>query len=239
MTTARDLIQLAAKEAGILGVGQTLLAEDSNDCLTLLSQMMAQWQTRRWLVPALTTHNRLGNGAISYTVGDGGDFDITRPDKIQAAYVIQENTGSNPVSLWLTQIFSKEDYDAIAVKNLPSLPSYFFYDGSWELGNLYFWPLPSSIYRLYITVKKQLEFPLDDLNTEFELPPPYQEAIHYNLAVRICSMYDRPVKPSTVTLAKMALNTIKNTNTQISELKMPSGVSPKGRPFNIYNPDGY
>lgn len=239
MPTARDFINLAAKEAGILGVGQTLLAEDSNDCLTLLNRMMAQWQTRRWLVPALVTHNRLGNGAVSYTVGSGGDFNITRPDKIQAAYVIQQDTGSNPVSLWLTQVFSKEDYDAISVKDLPSLPTVFFYDGSWPLANLYFWPLPSSAYRLYITVKKQLEFPLDDLATEFELPEQYQEAIHYNLAIRICSMYDKPAKSTTVSLAKLALNTIKNTNTQISELKMPSGVSPKGRPFNIYNPDGY
>ncbi len=52
MTTARDLIQDALKEATILGVGQTALAEDINDGMKMLRRMLAQWQKRRWMVPA-------------------------------------------------------------------------------------------------------------------------------------------------------------------------------------------
>lgn len=238
MPTARDIITLAFREAGILGVGQDLLAQDVNDGLTYLKMMMAQWQSRRWMVPALITYNVLGTGAVSYTVGTGGNIDIVRPKQIEAAYVIQENTGANPVSIWLTRINSKEDYDAIALKNQPTLPNYYFYDGSWPLANLYFWPLPSSMYRMYITVRKQLDFPQDSLDTEFVLPEEYLEAIHYNLAIRLISAYDSPLKQTTAKLAVIALNTIKNQNSQISELKMPSTLV-VGRAFNIYNPDGY
>lgn len=237
-TTARDLITLASKEAGTLGVGQTLLPEDVNDCFTYLRGMMAQWQKRRWLVPALVTFDALADGSISYTVGEGGFFNTgKRPDKIQSAYIIQVNTGTNPVSLPLWPIFSREDYNLIALKTLNSLPQYFFYDGNWPLGNLFPWPLPSSMYRMFITVKKQLSFPADSLDTVFDLPEEYEEAIRLNLAIRICSAYDKPPKSSTVGLAKVALNTIKNSNTQISELRMPTPLV-RGQAFNIYNPDG-
>lgn len=225
------------REAGVLGVGQDLLAQDVNDGLTYLKNMTAQWQVRRWMVPALVTYNILGTGAVSYTVGATGNINITRPDKIQSAYVIQQNTGSNPVSLWLKQIFSHEDYDKIALKSLNTLPAWFFYDGAWPLANLYFWPLPSSNYRMYITVKKQLAFPADSLDTVFELPDAYLEAMHYNLAVRLCSGYNRQLQPTTASLAKVALNTIKNMNTQISQLVMPTAIS-GGKAFNLYNPDG-
>ncbi|UIY28698.1 hypothetical protein LZK73_18380 [Neorhizobium galegae] len=43
MTTARALITLAMKDAGVLGVGQTPLSEDMNDGLTNLNAMVAQW----------------------------------------------------------------------------------------------------------------------------------------------------------------------------------------------------
>ena len=50
MTTALDILNLAFKDAGILGVGQTLLDEDSNDGLTRLNMMIAQWRVKRWMV---------------------------------------------------------------------------------------------------------------------------------------------------------------------------------------------
>lgn len=245
MTTARDLITQAFKEAGILGVGQDLLAQDVNDGLSYLNQMLAQWQTRRWLVPALTTVNALGNGQVSNTIGPSGHWDVTpRPDQILSGYVVQVNTGQTPVSLQLSPIDSRENYNLIAVKELNTLPNYYFYDNDWEsgvdggLGNVYLWPVPSSQYRIYLTVKKNLNFPNDDLNEVFALPPQYEEAIRTNLAIRICSAYGRLPLPTTIGLAKVALNTIKKSNAQIFELQMPTGLV-KGRAFNIYNPDGY
>ena len=39
--TARDFVTLALKEAGVLGVGQTPLPEDINDCFVLLNRMLS------------------------------------------------------------------------------------------------------------------------------------------------------------------------------------------------------
>ena len=243
--TALDFVTLAAKEAGILGVGQTLLAQDENDIFTLLQRMLNMWQRNRWIVLGLQTIGMPGNNAVSNTIGVGGYWNTVRPDKIQGAYFYQLNTGQTPVSLQLSSCFSYEDYIRITLKNLNSLPEAFFYDAQANptgtngalLGNVYIWPIPSPIYQIVLLIKTQLNS-FATLDSAFQLPPEYEEAIHYNLAVRICSMYKIAASPDTAKLAKAALNTIKVNNTQIPELQMPPMLR-QGKAFSIWNPDGY
>lgn len=240
MTTARDIVTLAFKEAGILGVGQTLLAQDVNDGFTYLYNMAMLWQRKRWLIPALMRVNALGNNAVSNTIGTGGYYNIKRPDKIQSGYFVQVNTGPTPVSMPLRQIFSYEDYVKIAIKDLNTFPTHFFYDNAWTagFGNVFIYPIPSASYRIYLLIKSQLGFPTD-LDSVFELPEEYLEALHYNLAIRLCSGYDIEPKESTKKLAKNALQTVRNANVQIPTMNMPTAVIGNNRGFNIYNPDGY
>lgn len=238
--TARQILTLAFKEAGILGVGQSLLAEDISDGYIYLTRMMKAWQKKRWLVPALTTINALGNDAISNTIGLTGHFGYSvRPDKIQSAYFTQVNSGSNPVSYPLLDLFSKENYDRIALKSLNSFPTHFFYDNMWAggLGNIFITPIPSASYRIYLTIKTDLGFPTT-VDSVFDLPDEYLEAIHYNLAIRLCSGYQVAAQDETKRLAKASLNTIRVANTQIPTLVMPAALQ-GSRGFNLYNPDGY
>ena len=237
--TARDIIILSLKEAGILGVGQTPLSEDVNDCFVYLQEMTSQWQERRWMIPGLTDITGVGNNAISNTIGTGGYYNVPRPDKIQAGYFIQNTASGTPVSFPLASIFSFEDYYRIAVKQLNTFPTHFFYDGQNNagLGNVYIWPIPDPSYTIHLLVKSQLGWP-NNLNSVFTMPDEYAEAVHYNLAIRICSAYQVDPKPSTGGLAKVALNTIKVANTQIPELQMPPSLR-KGKAFSLFNPDGY
>lgn len=243
MSTARDIVTLALKEAGVTGVGQTPLAEEINDGYTYLRRMLAQWAKRRWLIPALYTVSALGNGAKSNTVGPGGYFNTDiRPSKISSAYFIQNNTGGNPVSLPLRPLFSHEDYDRINVKDLATLPQYFFYDNAWAdgFGNVFIWPVPDATYTIYLTIMRALGFPNadDGLDSEFNLPEEYEEPIHYQLTLRFCAGWQLQPSTTQIALGRVGLNFIKNNNLQIPELQMPAGMkSPTG--FNLYNPDGY
>ncbi len=151
--TARDIITLAMKEAGVLGVGQTLLSEDINDGLTYLRRMLSLWQRKRWLVPMLYDLSVIGNGLKSNKIGPGQYWNAPRPDKIAAAYIVQRNTGSTPVSIGCRILSAYEDYATIAVKELASLPYLVFYDGAYPYGNVYFWPIPNSQYELHLVLK--------------------------------------------------------------------------------------
>lgn len=158
MAKARDFVTLAMKEAGVIGVGQTPLAEDINDCFTLLTRMLNLWQKRRWLIPNLIDVTANGNNAISNLIGPGQYFNTLRPDKIQAAYFKQITGGSDQVSYFLTPIWSYEDYVRIGLKTLNSWPQFYFYDGAFPYGNVFIWPIPNAQYELHLLVKGPVGF---------------------------------------------------------------------------------
>ena len=295
--------------------------------------MVAQFQRKRWLVPSLIDISTLGNGLISNPIGSGQYWNIPRPDKIQGGYIVQQNTGTTPVSLPLWPIFSYEDYIQLAIKNLNSLPDHFFYDGAYPVGNVFIWPIPTSQYEIHLLVKAQLglsttittgnifaagaaytngvynnvplvpiapgnptkqfqsygtgclatitvaggivttvviqnggeDFKVNDLlsavsaapfsatgagfqyvitgtqsnlDSDMDFTPESEEAIHYNLAVRICSAYNVEAQDSTIRLARSALNTLRQANIQVPSLIMPPTLS-HARSFNIFNSEGY
>lgn len=238
MTTANDLILLSLKESGVLGVGQTPQAEDANDALRLLNAMMGQWQRRRWLVYHLIDVVKTGTGALSYSVGPGGDFDAARPDKIEAAYFRNvTQPAPNNVDYPLAPIWSREEYNQIALKSLASFPQVYFYDSAWPMGFVFVWPVPSAQYEIHISIKDTLQT-FSSLTTEINLPPEYEEALHYNLAVRLRPLYQLSPDVQIIQLAKLALNTIKNANAQVPSLEMPTDLK-RGGIYNIYSDNQY
>lgn len=239
MTTAQDIISLSLKEAGVMGVGQAPQPEDFTDALTLLNGMMGQWQRRRWLVYHLIDVTCTGTGALSYSVGPSGDFNIPRPDKIEAAFFRQTVNvpAANNVDYPLTPIWSREQYNDIELKSLSSFPQCYFYDSAWPLGYVYFWPLPSNQYVMHISIKDTLQT-FAGLTDVINLPPEYFEALHYNLAARLRPLYQLPPDPGIVQLAKLALNTIKNANAQVPAMEMPGDLI-RGSKYNIYSDQSY
>lgn len=276
MATALDLISQALKATGVLGVGQTPLAEDTNDAFMSLRQMLAQWQKRRWLIPSLQDIAQIGNNQISNTIGVPGYFNYPRPDKIQAAYVRLYSTRSGsdfnsdfnedfgplnnqangvgsdfntdfnddfgplgngnpvnqPVDYPLRQVFSYEDYAKLSLKSLNSFPYLFFYDAHYPSGNIFVWPIPSPQYEIHLIVKSNLSVPVT-ITDEMTIPPEYEEAIWTNLAIRLCINYQLSASKELITIAKVALNTIKNANAQIPLLATPNEL--KNQNFNNYN----
>ena len=233
ITTAGDIIRLSLKDAGILGVGQTAMLEDFNDAFDRMNMMMAQWARKRWLVYHLVDTSFQCTGAQSYTVGPGGDFVFTsRPARIEAAFARQVVPSQpNQIDYPLTQIMAREQYNRIALKELVSFPSYYFYDPAFPLGNLFPWPIPSALYEIHISTMMVLsEFP--DLASTINLPPEYKAALYYNMICRNRAAYQMPPEPVMVRLAKEALNVLRQANTQIPVLVMPSSLTRPG----IYNP---
>src|SRR3954469_6068785 len=224
LTTAGDLINFALRTSGVLGVGQTAAAEDSFDALVLLTAMLAQWQRQRWLVPALVDTALTSTGAVSYTVGATGDFAIARPDRLDAAYVRLLSSAPLSVDYPLTIIESREDWSLITVKTLPSFPVAVFYDSAWPTGVLHVWPVPiASIYEIHIVTKTTLPS-YTGLTDPINLPPEYTDALIYSLAVRLCMNYGMDPRPSLVGAMRVALNTLRMANVQVSGLGMPAGL---------------
>jgi hypothetical protein len=227
-----DLIAAALRRAGILGIGQEAANDDLRDGFQELNMMLAEWNTKRAHVFGMDDYAIQCTGARSYTIGPGGDFDIVRPDRIEAAYIRQNYQADNPVDFPLTILNSREDFARIGLKDLESFPSLVYYNPSYPLGELFVWPVPQAIYQLHIVTRTQLigfSTPADTI----ALPPQYLGAILWNLAYRLCLLYR--VDPGAVEKQAMAsLNAIVNINVEVPVLVMPSGVRSANGIFNIY-----
>lgn len=237
MTTPQDIIQAALKKTGVLGVGQTALAEDINDAFDDLQDMLGQWQRKRWLIWHLVDYAYIGTGQESYTVGPGGQFPINpRPDKIESAFFRQNVVNGYPlqpnqIDYPLEIIEAREDYNRIALKQLQTFPQYLFYDSAFPTGLAYPWPLiQANLYELHLTVKETLA-QFTSLKQTISLPLEYFAALKFNLALRIRQAYQLPPDPQLMALAKDSLNVIRNANLQIPRLTIPTDLVRPG----IYN----
>jgi hypothetical protein len=233
--TAQDIISLALKDSGILGIGQSALAEDSQDALTRLNFMIGQWNRRRWLVYHLRAYLITSTGANSYTVGPGGDFDIARrPDKIESGFFRQPVTGGLPMDYPLQIWHSREDWDKVGIKTLTSFSGAMFYDSAYPMGHIYFWPVPqASLYQMSISVKETL-MRFDNLTTGVCLPDEYLDALYLNLAKRLRMAYQLAPNPDLNKEAALALDTLRRANTQVPQLVMPKELR-KGQVYNPYS----
>lgn len=235
---AGDIIRLAAKNAGILEVGQQLLAEDVNDILTLLNMMIGSWNAKRWMIYHLVERSVVATGEQIYTVGPGGQFNVPqRPDAIQYAFVriTSQPSPAAPSDVYLSPIKAKEDWASIVAKLVGNFPTHFFYDTDWPMGKIYFWPIPQSgIYEMHIFVQHVLsQFP--DVTGLINLPSVYYEALVWNLTIRIRSSWNRKQDPAQVELAKLALAAVRNANAQIPQMRLPGPLRWNRSAYNIYS----
>jgi hypothetical protein len=224
LNTTGDLISFALKTCGVLGIGQTAQAEDSNDALVLLQVTLAGWQRKRWLVPNLTDVALLSTGAASYTIGVGGDFNVPRPDRVLSGFFRMTITTPPQVDIPMSVISTREEYNHVVLKGLSTFPAGVFYDSAFPMGVLHFWPVPpAGEFEMHLTLKSALPVYVG-LTDPINLPPEYLEALLYTLAVKLALNYGLDPRPGHVAAMTSAIQTIRLANAQIPELPMPAAV---------------
>lgn len=235
--TAVDLITLALKDIGALGIGQSIGPDDTADGLATLNMMLGEWQAERLSVYHLVDTAIPSTGAQSYTVGTGGNFNIQRPVKIEAAYARLNAGSASAIDYPVTLLDSREDYAKIALKGLTSFPEWAFYDASYPMGSLLYYPIPNASFELHILTMEVLpQFAAP--GTTINLPPPYISAIRYNLGPYLAPSYQIEPLPSLVRRAANAKRIIKRMNAQIQSMQMPRGLRSYQK-WNIYSGNPY
>lgn len=239
MVTPLDICNQALKKAGILGIGQSALAEDINDAFSDLNDILSQWNRKRWLIWHLIDVPLVSTGALSYTVGVGGNFNTPRPDRLEAAFFRQLVTSQpNQIDYPLEIIEARETYNNIALKSLQTFPYAIFYDSAYPMGVVYPWPVPQAgIYEIHLTLKQSLS-QFATLNQVVVMPPEYTAALKFNLAVRLRQAYQLPIDEALVALAKDSLNVIRGANTQVATLNMPQDLMRPGL-YNVFSDQFY
>lgn len=201
--TVRSLIQQALRLCGALSAPGRSAAdsEHETEALDVLNALLGSWNAERLNIYTISAATYpLVSNQQAYTIGQDpagiltADFNAPRPQEIQQANIIL--TGSSaPLHRPLKPIGDQE-WANIRIQEIWAIPQKLYNDGAYPLSTLYLWPGPGdSTYELELYTWQALSTfaSIDDAVT---LPPGYDRALIYNLAVELSPRYPRaPMSP--------------------------------------------
>lgn len=228
-TSAGNLITLALKQIRVLGIGDTLTAEDAQDSLDVLNMMMESWSTSKLYIYEESIHDfPFINGQGAYTVGPAADFPLPdRPLKLTSAY-----TQSQGISYYMQILTDATQYDALVNKGIVvSYPTVVWYEQTYPLGTLHFWPVPNGN-TVFLRFWNQLQ-QFSSLTDTISLPIGYKECMLFNLAVSLAGQFGIEPPASVISKAQTSMARLKRYN--IKAQAMTSEATYMNRRTNRYN----
>lgn len=229
-STGLDIISAAMRLIGAIGVGQTPTAAESQDALRALNRMLSLWS-----IDGLTVFTRgtadyaLIPNQQKYTIGkdpDGettADFDALRPNElIRATLLIPQASGMtlrNPIKVIKEREWDRTKLQAVATP----MPTKVFYEKAFPFGFLYFYGVPTTNYQVELrttTALTQLAAVTDD----FAMPDGYEEAVTYNLALRLAPEFGAPASADVREIAIASKAVLMSANATSPNAECDAGV---------------
>lgn len=204
MTTARDIVNGAARAIGLLGRGYDLAGDEGADALDTLNTMIEAWRADYLLIPYRTRVSlTLTVGDHDYSVGSGGDWDTTRFETIEDMLIRDSSNYDYPV-----RPMTAKEYRNIPDKTVEARPERYYYEPGYALGKLYFDREPSAAETVWANVLVPIST-FTNLTTTVTLPKQYHEALKYNLAIRLAPENGKAPNPIVIGLATESENRLK------------------------------
>lgn len=231
MSTAQTIIDRALRLIGVIEAGTSPTSDETADALIALNAMISSWQTERLVVYAFVdTAYTLVASIQSYTVGPSGNFALTpRPPKIENAYVRASSID------YQVELIDKDRWLAIPDKTSESdIPMYAYYEPSLTTGTLKVWPVPNAANSLHIITWSSVS-ELATAGTSISLPPGYERALAYNLAIEISPEYKQTPSAAVIKIANDSKAAIKSVN--VRSIRGDSGLCGvlQGQRSNIFS----
>lgn len=233
-TRVADLITATMKLIGALSPAQVPSSNEMADVFLRLQSMLGSWTLERlWIFQVVPTTFALVAGKQTYSIGPGGDFNVPRPVWIEDAGVVSNTNPLQPLELPV-RILDDNEWASLSIKNVASsLSWYLWYDhqfnGNYGTGNIKLWPIPTDStvqLALYLpTAIPAFAAPTDVM----VLPPGTEEAIRFNLAVRLCPEFGRPLDPVVAKLAVDSFALVQRSNSREHLLSVDEALMSNGQ----------
>lgn len=215
MTTVRELCQDALLELGVTDLVDSMDAAKGAFALRMLNRMLQMWDTEGLMVYTLNrdVYNFVAAQQM-YTLGTGGNFNVSRPVRIEMASVLYGPSDPNPLEMPI-QILTDDEWRAIAVKNVTTpFPTKMWYTGDYPLNKLYFWPIPSTSDHDLVLYTWGKATTFTSLNDSFSMPNGYEEAVVTNLAIMLSNSFGVQPMPVLVQRASISKSNVQRLNNE-------------------------
>lgn len=183
------------KKIGVLTKSETPDADEAADGLVSLNALLSSWSNESLFVYSRVTEAfTLTAGTASYTIGASQTFNTTRPTLIIEAHTTSGSTDTH------MDIISDEVYNAMPDKTSQGIPLYINYSNAFPAATIRLYPVPASTYSMTLVSEKPLVTLA--LTDTLSLPPGWERALTYNLAMEMAPEYGVQPDPLVVAAAK-------------------------------------
>jgi hypothetical protein len=232
MALVSDIITEAFIDLAEITVGRLISVPEQTDAFLRLNQMLLQWSLEQLMVYTVE-HDSLSltAGTASYTVGTGGSLASTaNPVRITGASSVAGNF-LQAMRLMSFAEFTAELKDDLGAATV--LATALAADNAWPSINIRVYPMPApnpgTLLLDYWTALTAFTAVTETVN----LPPGFEDALHFNLALRLYPEYVNGGTPPLAVVegnarsSKMAIVAL---NAQINAQRVDSMAAPQRAP---------
>ncbi len=185
--TARDIITAALQENGIVGLGETPTAEESDVCLLRLNAILKSWPVGLHLQSQATVSFTAGVSTVTLAAG---------VERVAGARLVNSATNHRTLYQW-----ERDEYMSLPNKVSSGPPSIFYAAQTNDGVTLTVWPVPTATTSVIIDYLRKPET-VTSLNETVDFPERYTEALYAMLAVRCAGIFAAPLTPELVARAE-------------------------------------
>jgi hypothetical protein len=248
-TTANTVVQGALLLLGVNDPEDTPSNAMLADGFRRLNMMMGQWSLQELTIPAVGREvypvvAGKGNPDNPYTVGPGGNLNTSRPQKLDGLGLLL-NAGLTTEVEIPRALYTDQAYQVVQVKRLTNgLFTGGYYSPSFAggFGELFLWPVPDGSQLTSLVIYRLTQLGLFTSPTaQYDLPEGADEAIEYNLAIRLSDVYavDAQRILNLTQIARSSLAIFKRSNYNLTDMPVdPMFANDRRGGYNINTGDG-
>lgn len=194
MATVRDLIKGSLRLIGATDPGENLSPEEAADGLVTLNEVLESLSIDGLLIHEYKREKfDLVPSQGSYTYGTSGNFNASRPVKIEMAQLEVQN--DSPYELPI-EILNDQQWAAVTQKSFTSeFPDKIFIAGTFPLETVHVYPVPTIAHKIVFYALKPLTA-YTSVNDSVSLPPGYYRLLRYALAETVAPEYGKELTPN-------------------------------------------
>lgn len=211
MAAVSTVILRAMRMVGEKPRGGTLDSNEQTECLAEFNSFVEALNNEKLMCYSVTqVSTALTASTLSYTIGPGGDINVTRPIALRDPCWVRDSSGYD----YPLTIINIERYGRLVDKSSgAAIPTAIYYDGGYSAtstATLTLYPPPSASLTLFIHSVTQMQT-FASLTTEILFPPGYRLMFESNFAIHLAAG-QTPISAETAKIARESKAVIKAQN---------------------------
>ena len=219
-TTKKKIIKAALRKIGALGAGEEPDAGMFQDALDELNRLLDSWNTERLTVNVINKNEWTISASVSFlTIGPNAQLDQIRPAQLEAGSVFLKDGDIE----YEVCPYNQEQWAAIHDKTLTGRPTVFYYEQSFPLGRINFFPITDKQYNLILYTWNLLS-QVSNIEQALALLPGYTKAIVLGLAIDLAPEYGKQAPGEVLAGFIEAKSNLKRINKVTPELRVDDAL---------------